>query len=128
MQTNGHADESVIIADKDVIDDIKRLATSRQVIEAPPLSSLAPFEQKAHTLMLESIDRVAQSWIEQLKHVRDNTLTIEQLVISTCAKAKDDITRMHLLGAQVLKEAERGDEVCQHLAEGLDAIMGEQRQ
>ena len=111
--------------------DIKRIAAretapaSNAVIEkvAP---ALAPFEQQTHTLMMESIDRIAQQWLEQLKRVRDNTVVIEQLVISTAAKAKDDITRMHLLGAQVMKEAQRGEEVCLHMADGLDQIM-EQR-
>ena len=33
---------------------------------------------------------------------------------------------MHLLGAQVMKEGQRGEEVCLHMADGLDQIM-EQR-
>lgn len=126
---NGH--EAITV--DEVIADIKQLSArlthpkQLTVIEAVPVApGIAPFEQKSHSLLIESIDRIAQDWIKELKHVRDNTLAIEQLVLEAATKAKDDVTRMHLLGAQVLQEAQRGQDICSQLHRQLDQIMGSQ--
>jgi Mg2+ and Co2+ transporter CorA len=92
------------------------------VIEEPE-HDLAPFEQQSHTFLLESIDQLAQAWVDELKQLRDNTKTIEQLVLSAVGKTKHDLTELHLLGAQVLKEAQRGEEVCVDLTKKLDRLM-----
>lgn len=125
---NGHG-ETPRQTQEEVIADIKQMAAQMAdpkqltVIEAVA-PGIAPFEQQAHSLLIESIDRIAQNWIAELRHVRDNTAAIEQLVIEATTKAKDDITRMHLLGAQVMKEAQRGQDVCSQLHRELDEIMG----
>jgi hypothetical protein len=93
----------------------------------PPASSAvvgaSDFEQQAHTAMLESIDAVSQGWVEQLKRLRENTLALEKMVLQACAKAQHDVTELHLLGAQVMKEAARGEQVCVQLGKQLNNIM-----
>ena len=90
------------------------------IIDVPQAT---PFDQQVHKLMLDSIDKIAEQWIEQLKNVRANTVAIEQLIIQAVAKAKGDINRMHELGQQVVLEAQRGEEVCCRLAAELDQIL-----
>jgi hypothetical protein len=125
--------EVVTITDDEeelAIRDLKRLAArapiekSIAVMEAVE-PALAPFEQQTHTLMIESVDRIAQGWIEQLGHVRNNTVTIEQLVIERATLVKEQITKLHLLGAQVMKEAERGKQVNTTLVDQLDRMAEE---
>jgi hypothetical protein len=84
-----------------------------------------PFDQKTHTLMLESVDRITQQWVGELNRVRDNSKIIEQMVISQAAKSKEELTKLHLLGTQAMKEAQRGHEVLEHLAEEIDGMMAE---
>ena len=84
---------------------------------------LAPFDQQAHDLMLKSIDRVADAWITELHAVVNNTKVVEQMVVQACARAKHDITRLHLLGGAVMQEARRGEEVCANLEKQIDQIM-----
>ena len=84
-----------------------------------------PFEQKAHSLMLESVDKITQQWVGELCQVRANTETIEEMVIAQATKVKEEITKLHLLGVQAMKEAQRGHEVTQYLGEQLETMMAE---
>jgi len=106
--------------------DIRRIQAREPLPVVEPVSPLPPFEQKSHTLLLESLDRLAQDWLTELASLRNNTQVVEQMVLQTCAKAKDDITKMHLLGAQVRQEVRRGEDVLHHIEEQLDQIL-EQR-
>lgn len=108
------------------IGELARQAKPPAVIEHVK-DELEAFEQDSHTLMIKSLDLVAQQWVEQLQHIRDNTKQLEQMVLSTLGRAKHDVTELHLLGAQVLKEVERGDEICTQLADKIDRLMGERR-
>jgi hypothetical protein len=78
-----------------------------------------------HTDLLVGLDAIERTWIEQLKAVRENTLVIEKQAIACVARVRDDIARLHLLGLQVTKEAERGQEACKHLAESLAHMKGD---
>jgi hypothetical protein len=129
-QANGHDQEALDKVEATVADDIKELAG--RIREHQGLSVVervsdngVPFDQKTHTLMMESVDRITQQWVGELNHVRDNTKTVEQMVIAQAAKAKDELTKLHLLGTQAMKEAQRGQEVVQHLGDELDAMMME---
>lgn len=87
---------------------------------------LPPFEQKSHDLLLASIDQVAQHFVEQLEQLRVNTRSVEQMVLEACAKARDDVTRLHLAGVGVTREVERGNGVCERIADEVDKIMGQE--
>jgi hypothetical protein len=89
----------------------------------PP--SMKPFDQKAHDLLIKSIDQVATDWVAELEHVRDNSKKVEQLVIERAAKVKADITALYLLGSAALAEAKRGDDVNERLAGELDKLSEE---
>ena len=89
----------------------------------PP--SMKPFDQKAHDLLIKSIDQVATDWVAKLEHVRDNSKKVEQLVIERAAKVKADITALYLLGSAALAEAKRGDDVNERLAGELDKLSEE---
>jgi len=125
QQANGHDNAST----DTTVEDIKEIAgrireKSISVVERVSDGG-APFEQQAHTLMTESVDRITQQWIGELNRVCDNTKIIEQMVIAQAAKTKDELTRLHLLGVQAMKEAQRGHEVAERLADELEAMMAE---
>jgi hypothetical protein len=129
-QSNGHEFNALnaTAAEETAINDIRALAN--QIREQPAVVERvddhgAPFEQKTHTLMMESVDRITQQWVGELGHVRDNTQVIEQMVIAQAAKVKSELTKLHLLGMQAMKEAQRGHEVSQQLAHELDAMLAE---
>jgi hypothetical protein len=126
-ESNGH---DISNAEATAIDDIKAMAgqiKSSAVVERVREDCL-PFDQATHTLMMESVDRITQQWVGELNHVRDNTKVVEQMVISQAARAKDELTKLHLLGVQAMKEAARGQEVVRHLGDELDAMMSEHAQ
>jgi hypothetical protein len=97
------------------------LSASPQVLEHPAPSS-RPFDQKAHNLLLQSIDQVAADWVSELSHVRHNAEQVEALVLQHATKVKADITALYLLGHAALAEAKRGDEVNAKLADELDRL------
>ncbi len=97
---------------------------SIQVQESTP-PSLEPFDQQAHDLLLKSIDQVATDWIKQLEHVRQNSKSVEQLVLERAAKVRADITALYLLGAAAQAEAKRGNEVNARLTDELDKLIDE---
>ena len=76
-------------------------------------------------LLTESVEKIADGWITELKAIRENTQTLETQLISCVAKTKDNIKRLHELGAQVADEAKRGREVCARLSEGIAQINGD---
>jgi predicted N-acetyltransferase YhbS len=109
----------------DVEQQIRQI--TRAAAEAPQFGppSTEPFEQKAHDLMLKSIDQVCADWVHQLELVRQNSERIEQLVLEQAAKVKSDITQLHVLGKMAVAEAQRGDEVNQRLVSELEALQNE---
>jgi hypothetical protein len=123
-QANGHD-----INTETTVEDIKEIAgrihqQSVAVVDRVSDASV-PFDQKTHTLMMESVDRITQHWVGELNRVRDNSKIIEQMVITQAAKTKDELTKLHLLGTQAMKEAQRGHEVLEHLADEIDGMMTE---
>jgi len=127
-QSNGHEVHFKPATEEALIDDIKEMASKiRQ-----PLTVLekvrdpdASFEQKSHTLMLESVDKITQAWVDELIALRDNSKVIEEMVKEQADKVKSEMTRLHLLGVQAMREAQRGHEVLQNLGNELDAMMTE---
>lgn len=87
-----------------------------------------PFDQKNHDLLLASIDRVAEQWVEQLKHVRANSEKVEALMLQRAATVKAEITQLFLLGKCTAIEAKHGDEVNIKLAHELLKMTPEERQ
>ncbi len=75
-----------------------------------------------HTLLEESITHIASQWVEQLKIVRENTITLENQILACVTKTKSDITMLHSLGTQVAEEARRGQEVCRQLSDSIEKI------
>ncbi|TYL87387.1 hypothetical protein [Bradyrhizobium cytisi] len=108
--------------------DAQRIAAREPVIrvEEPMPPSVQPFDQKTHDLLLKSIDQVTTDWVGQLEHTRQNSKTVEQLMLERAAKVRFDITALYLLGAAVQAEARRGDEVNAKIAQELDQLI-EQR-
>lgn len=84
--------------------------------------SATPFDQTAHDLMIKGVDQVANDWVNELAHVRENSKKVEQLVLERAAKVKADITALYLLGNAALAEAKRGDDVNERLAGELDKL------
>ena len=83
------------------------------------------FEQKAHTLLVESVDKMTQQWVDELVALRANSKTIEQMVIEQSAKVKHELTRLHVLGAAAMREAERGHRVLQNMGDELDDMLAD---
>jgi len=78
--------------------------------------------ERMHELLNASIEKIATGWIEQLIALRKNTEQLETLLMAHVAATKANITRLHELGEQVAAEAERGREVCEQLAAGIDQL------
>jgi len=83
---------------------------------------IAPFTDQVHTLMLESVARIADQWIEQLTILRKNCDALEAQIIASVGKTKADLTLLHELGAKVAAEAQRGQDVCRQLSDGIGKI------
>ena len=79
-----------------------------------------------HQLLDASVEKIAQAWISELKAVRDNTVALENQLLACVAKTKENIAKLHSLGAQVADEAKRGREICASLSDGVAQISGEQ--
>lgn len=124
-QMNGHDHHPPETSLTETIDDIKAMASKipTAVVERVPSNGSMPFDQKTHDLMIESVDRITTQWVDELVNVRDNTKVIEQMVIEQAAKVKSELTKLHLLGAQAMREAQRGHDVLQRLGDELDAMM-----
>lgn len=129
-QQNGHDTDALAGLEASVADDIKEMAAKIQ----QPLTVMekagdpeASFEQKSHTLMLESVDKITQSWVDEMIALRDNSKVIEQMVVEQASKVKGELTKLHLLGVQAMREAQRGHEVLQHLGEEI-SMMAERSQ
>jgi hypothetical protein len=99
-----------------------RIGNRTQIVRESETPSTAPFTQQEHDLLLKSIDQVAGNWVNELKHVRNNSEQVEQLVLERAAKVKADLTMLFLLGNAVRAEAQRGDEVNAKLAGELDKL------
>jgi hypothetical protein len=125
-ELNGHQSEPPPAADAEaqVIAEIKTMAKSVQVVERVN-DGTTPFEQESHTLMLKSVDKITEQWIDELVALRKNSQIIEQMVIEQATKVKEELTKLHLLGVQAMREAQRGHEVLQHLGEEIETMMAE---
>jgi hypothetical protein len=84
--------------------------------EEPPMSP-------THTGLLVELENIERTWIEQLREVRESTLVVERQAIACVARVKDDISRLHLLGRQLTKEAARGKQLCQALSNNINRMM-----
>ena len=122
QHSNGHD-----ISAETIVNEITEMAVKIQqpltVLERVRDAGDASFEQKTHTLMLESVDKITGQWVDELIALRDNTKIIEQMVIEQASKVKSELTKLHLLGVQAMREAQRGHDVLQSLGNELDAMM-----
>ncbi|MBR0753466.1 hypothetical protein JQ604_14860 [Bradyrhizobium jicamae] len=95
------------------------------VVQETLAASDLPFDQKAHDLLIRGIDQVATDWVHELKHTRENSKRVEQMVLERATKVKADITALYLLGSAALAEARRGDDINERLAAELDKLAEE---
>lgn len=115
-------DEELEQAENELRDEVRIDARmpAVNITEAVAPTGFSAFEQAEHSRMIESVDRTAQEWVHHLKEVRTNNMILEQHVLERAAALKSEITRLHLLGVQVMREAERGHQINDKLAEGLE--------
>jgi hypothetical protein len=85
-------------------------------------TAIAPFTDQVHSLMLDSVGKIADQLIEQLRIVRETTLTLEAQILVCVTKTKSDITTLHDLGVKVAEEARRGQEVCRELSDAVERL------
>jgi transcriptional regulator len=83
---------------------------------------IAPFEDQVHSLLLDSVGKIADHWIEQLKLLRENADALERQIMNYVGKTKADISALHDLGTKVAAEAKRGQDVCQQLRESVERL------
>jgi len=103
-------------------------AAKLSLIEAvqPDIASasqdIAPFETQVHTLLNESIEKLAQNWISELEALRKNASDLESQVLAAVAGTKDSIAKLHSLGDLVKTEARRGQDVCRQLSDSIEKV------
>jgi hypothetical protein len=83
---------------------------------------IAPFEDQVHTLMIESVGKIASGWIEQIKIIHDNLAALEAQILACVTDAKHKITTLHDLGQKVADEAKRSQEVVKQLSDSIENI------
>jgi len=83
---------------------------------------IAPFGDQVHTLLLESIGKLADDWIAQLTLLRKTADELEAQILASVGKTKADISALHQLGTRVAEEARRGQEVCRQLSDGVERL------
>jgi len=129
---NGHNFDIVANAEAtsgldDTVSQIRELASQihhRTVVERVNDGAEA-FEQRSHDLMLASVDKITSAWIDEMVSLRDNSKSIEQMVVEQAAKVKTEMTKLHLLGVQAMRETQRGHELLQQLGHELDVIAAD---
>ena len=117
-QTNGHD-----LIKADTIEDIAIASQANSAAVAARVSSTTAFEHHAHELMIGSVDKITQEWVDEMTSLRKNSEAIEQMVIEQATKVKSELTKLHLLGVQAMRESQRGHELLQHLGDEIDAMM-----
>ena len=85
-------------------------------------TDIAPITDQVHSLLLDSVAKISDQWIEQLRIVRENTQMLENQILACVTKTKSDITTLHSLGVKVADEARRGQEVCRELSDAVEKI------
>ena len=83
---------------------------------------IQPFGDQVHGLLLESVSKIADDWIAQLTLLRKSADALEAQIVASVAKTKSDLTLLHELGAKVAAEAQRGQDVCRQLSDGIGKI------
>lgn len=81
-----------------------------------------------HKLLNDGVEKIAQSWCDELKQVRDNATALENQLLACVIQTKANIAKLHELGIQIADEAKRGREICASLSDGVAQISGEQVQ
>ena len=84
--------------------------------------AIAPFTDQVKTLLLDSVGKIADQWIEQLNIIRDNANALEKQILECVGRTKHDIEVLHELGHKIAAEAKRGQEVCLELIKGVEKI------
>jgi hypothetical protein len=128
-------------AHDEISHDIRRLVAVSK-LPAPPTDyiaketariealrpDIAPFGDQVHGLLNDSIEKITQGWVDQLKAVKDNCDALERQVMTAMAQTKDSIAKLHELGNKVADEAKRGRELCEKLSAGVAEITNEEQQ
>jgi predicted component of type VI protein secretion system len=122
------------VNEADISHDIRRLVAVSSKTKVPVLTDvakieairpdIAPFAEQVHDLLQDSITKIADGWVAELKAVKANCDALESQVLAAVAKTKDHVEKLHALGAQVAAEAQRGRELCEKLSEGIAQIVG----
>lgn len=98
------------------------IETTKKAIIESLHPDIKPYEDQVHTLLLDSVGKIADQWIEQLKLLRANADALEAQIVAYVGKTKADISALHDLGTQVAAEARRGQDVCQKLRESVERL------
>jgi hypothetical protein len=83
-----------------------------------------PEPQKPSSKLVDELDRIEATWLEQLSHIKHNAGTIENKIKACVVALRQDMARLDLLAEQARKEAERGVKIAKHFANSLDQIKG----
>ena len=81
-----------------------------------------PRSKQVHSLLLESIEQIAGSWMAQLDMLQKSAEEMKQQILTYMGRTKSDIDALHELGIKVAAEAARGQAVCKELRDGLEKI------
>lgn len=119
-------------AEHDLTDDERdaaRIANrepSTQPIAVTEHVDAGAIDQKTHTLLIQSIDHLAQHFVEQQQVERSESSALEAMFLTHIAAARDAVTRMHMVCVQAQNNAERNRQVRDSIASELEKVLERQ--
>jgi len=90
----------------------------------PAPAPAEPAPEKPTSKLVDELDRIEATWLEQLGHIKHNAGIIEAKIKACTVALRQDMARLDLLAEQARKEAARGVKVAKHFANSLDQIKG----
>jgi hypothetical protein len=106
-----------------VEDEIVVEHTSTQDVVPPPAEP-EPEPAKPASKLVDELDRIEATWLEQLGHIKHNAGVIEAKIKACVVALRQDMARLDLLAEQAKKEAQRGVKIAKHFVNSLDQIKG----
>ena len=95
-------------------------------VQSPPpkATEAQPAADQVHSILADSIQQIAQGWIDQLEAVKADADALQTQVLASVADTKAKLAAFHELGAKVVAHATESRKAIAALADGVAEIAG----